>query len=104
MYRQSLPGHDLSIEMGTPDVPGDGKYYVRFKGAIQGRFRSLAQAQKRYQAIKQTLDIAPAPPAAPISAAEAWSRELDSQSNKSLLWSAEDFARVDRKTRGRPKH
>lgn len=104
MYRQTLPGHDLSIEMGTPDVPGDGKYYVRHKGTIEGGFRSLAQAQKRYQEIKQTLNIVPPPSASPISAAEAWSRELDSQSNKSLLWSDEDFARVDRKTRGRPKH
>jgi hypothetical protein len=104
MYRQTLPGHDLSVEQDTPDVPGDGYYYVRHRGVIQGRFRSLAQALKCYQKIKQTLDIAPPPPPAPVSVAEAWSRELESKSNKSLFWTDDDFARVDRKTRGRPKH
>lgn len=104
MYRQTLPGHELSIEQGTPDVPNDSNYYVRHKGKTVGRFRALAQAQKCYQKIKQSLRIEPPPPAGTLSVADVMRRELDSQSNKSLLWSDDDFARVDRKTRGRPKH
>jgi hypothetical protein len=104
MYRQNLPGHDLRIEQGTPSVPDDGFYYVLHKGVQVGRFRSLAQAQKCYQQIKQSLNITPPPPAAPVSVAEAWSREMETQSNKSLFWTDDDFARVNRKTQGRPKH
>ena len=104
MYRQVLSGHALSVEQDTPNVPNDGYYYVLLDGNIQGRYRSLPQALKRYQEIKKTLNIGPPAPAPRVSAAEAWGRELDSISNKSLLWSDDDFARVDRKTRGRPKH
>jgi hypothetical protein len=87
-----------------PDVANDGWFYVRHEGQVRGRFRSLAQATKRYQEIKQTLDIAPLAPPPPVSVAEAWGRELEARSNKSLFWTDDDFARVDRKTRGRPKH
>jgi hypothetical protein len=104
MYRQALSGHDLSVEQDTPNVPNDSYYYVLHGGSIQGRYRSLAQALKRYQAIKQSLNIEPPAPAAPVSAAEAWGRELESRSNKSLFWTDDDFARVQRKTQGRPKH
>jgi hypothetical protein len=104
MYRQSLPDHNLSIEQDTDAVPSDGFYYVIQNGVQQGRYRSLAQAQKRYTEIKKTLDIKQPPERKPVSSTEAWERELASQSNKSLLWDNEDFARVERKTQGRPKH
>jgi len=48
VYRQSLTGHDLSVEEGTEKVPDDGHYYVLFQGEQKGRFRSLKQATKRY--------------------------------------------------------
>lgn len=104
MYRQSLPDHSLSIEQDTDAVPSDGFYYVIQNGVQRGRYRSLPQAQKRYSEIKKTLDIKPPPERKPVSSTEAWERELAAQSNKSLLWDNEDFARVERKTQGRPKH
>jgi hypothetical protein len=70
----------------------------------QGRFRTLAQAQECNREIKDSLNIAPPPPRAPVSGAEAWARKLSSQSNRSLFWTDDDFTRVSRKTQGRPKH
>lgn len=32
MYRQSIPQLGLSVELGTPDVPDDGKYHVLLNG------------------------------------------------------------------------
>ena len=55
MYRQQLPGHELAIEQGTPAVPDDGFYYVLYRGARQGRYRTLAQASRRYQQLRATL-------------------------------------------------
>jgi hypothetical protein len=76
---------------------------VLFEGEGKGRFRSLKQATKAYEAIKATLNLAPAPrvPAPPL--AEILQREMETRSNKSLIWGQEDFIRVDRKTsrRGR---
>jgi hypothetical protein len=104
MYRQRLPNHDLCIEQGTPNVPSDGCYYVLLNGREQGRFRSLAQALKAYTRLKTEIGYKPPTPPPPASPEEIRRREMDAQSNKSLLWTEEDFARVDRKTRGRPKH
>lgn len=104
MYRQRVDGYDLSIERGTPSVPADGYYYVILRGEQRGRFRSLAQATRLYAQLKAEMGYQ-APPAAPSpSADELHRRHMDAQSNKSLLWTDEDYARVDRKTRGRPKH
>ena len=104
MYRQRLPGAELSIEAGTPDVPNDGRYYVLLSGTIKGRFRSLQQALRCYQTVRKSLNLPPPSPVEPPGPEEVWRRDMDSMSNKSLLWNDEDFARVDRKTRGRPKH
>jgi hypothetical protein len=102
MYRQRLEAHDLSIEQDTENVPGDGFYYVRHRGEQRGRFRTLAQATRLYNEIKATLKVETAPPA-PLSVAEIRRREMDTRSNKSLIWDEEDFKRVDRKTSGKPK-
>lgn len=104
MYRQILPGQDLSIEQGTPNVPNDGFYYVLHAGETSGRFRSLAQATKHYLKIKETLNISLPPVPERLSMDQMMQRDLDSKSNKALFWSEDDFTRVDRKTRGRPKH
>lgn len=98
-----LPGHDLSIEQGTEKVPDDGLYYVVFRGEQKGRFRSLKQATKSYDAIKATLNIVPALTSSPPPLAEVLQREMETRSNKSLIWEKEDFIRVERKTgrRGR---
>jgi len=102
MYRQKLEGHDLSIEQETENVPADGYYYVLHRGAHQGRFRSLAQATRRYNELKAALRIEVAPPPPPTFE-EIRRREMESMSNKSLIWDEEDFKRVERKTTGKPK-
>lgn len=105
MYRQSLPGHDLSIEQGTAAVPADGFFYVLHRGASEGRFRTLAQARRCYLKIKESLAPLPSSsPAARPSFGELRRREMEAQSNKALIWADEDFARVARKTQGRPRH
>jgi len=103
VYRQRLPNYPLSIEEGTEGLPADGWFYVIHDGATVGRFRSLSQAQKAYKGIKDTLDLAPVE-APPPNFADIRRREMDAMSNKSILWTDEDFNRVDRKTKGRPKH
>lgn len=100
MYRQTLEGHDLSVEEGTPSVPADGRYYVLFEGEVVGRFRSLAKALERYREIKKDLDL-PNVAQSPLSPEELRRREMEAMSNKRLLWTDEDFARVERKTRGK---
>jgi hypothetical protein len=104
MYRQSLTGYPLSIEEGTKGVPNDGRYYVIHNGAKVGGFRSLAQATKRYMEIKATLDLPARGDTGGLSIDEVRRLDMERMSNKALIWSPEDFARVDRKTRARPKH
>ncbi len=104
MYRQKLPGYDLSIEQLTARVPGDGYYYVLLNGVERGRFKSLSQATNLYARLKTEVGFQPPPKPKPLTPEQIRQREMDAQSNKSLLWTAEDFERVDRKTRGRPKH
>lgn len=104
MYRQALPEHELSIEQGTSSVPDDGYYHVLHKGARVGRYRSLAKATERYRTIKDSLGIKPPPPPEPISLEEMIRSDMHAKPNKMLLWSEEDFRRLDRMTRGRPKH
>ena len=103
MYRQRLDGYDLAIEEGTSRVPGDGYFYVVHNGEIEGRFRSLAQARKLYKTIREAVGIEKPKPRKALSAEELYRLATNAQSNKSLLWNAEDFSRVDRMTKGKPK-
>lgn len=48
-YRQSIPDIHLSLEYCTDSVPQDGHYYVLRDGQIEGRFRTLKEAQVRYK-------------------------------------------------------
>ena len=48
-YKESVPATGLSLERNTSRVPTDGHYYVLNQGEIQGRYRSLKQARKRYK-------------------------------------------------------
>lgn len=104
MYSQRLPAYELSIEQSTENVPADGYYYVVLRGSVKGRFRSLGQAKHFYARLKAEVGYEPPPQPEPASPEEMQHRRMAAQSNKTLLWTAEDFARVDRKTRGRPKH
>jgi hypothetical protein len=100
VYRQSLDAYALSLEAGTPSVPNDGWYYVMFKAEILGRFRSLTKAQAAFAAKRKSLNIAPVE-APPVSPEEVRRRELETISNKRLLWTDEDFSRVSKKTQGK---
>ena len=100
MYRQGLEEHQLFLIQGTPEVPDDGYYYVLFQGEIAGRFRSLKQATSRYQELRKQLNLKPRE-VPKLTVEELRQRELDTVSNKRLLWTEEDFTRVDRKTRGK---
>jgi hypothetical protein len=104
VYRQRLPDYELSIEQLTANVPDDGYYYVVLRGSLEGRFRSLGQAKSLYAHLKAEIGYQPPAPPEPASPEEIQQRRMGAQSNKTLLWTAEDFARVERKTRGRPKH
>ena len=48
-YRQAIVAVNLSIERCTAAVPSDGYYYVLKDGKVEGRFRSLKQAQAKYK-------------------------------------------------------
>jgi hypothetical protein len=99
-YRQALEEHGLSLEQGTPTVPNDGCYYVLRKGEVVGRFKSLRAAQAFYAEQKKGLNLQPVKPP-PVSIDELRHHEAATMSNKRLLWTEEDFTRVDRKTRGK---
>lgn len=102
MFRQSLPGHALSVEEGTAAVPNDGCYYVLFNGEQVARYRTRRGALARYSKIKATLPIERHQ--SKVTLDEIREREMGAMSNKELIWGDEDFARVERMTRRRPKH
>ncbi len=102
LSRQTLGSHGLSVESGTSAGPDDGYYYVRLRGEVMGRFKAKSRALAKYAEIKATLPIERTP--ARIDAAGILRREMAAVSNKELLWTREDFARVERMTRGRPRH
>ena len=100
MFRQAIEQHGLVLAQDTAEVPNDGCYYVLLRGAVTGRFRSLTKAQAAYKAIKATLPLEVTEVPKP-TIAEIKQRELETMSNKQLLWTDEDFARVERMTRGK---
>jgi len=58
-YRQTMPGSGVSIERFTALVPPDGYYYVLKAGSVEGRFRSLRQAQTKYKELLDTSGYKP---------------------------------------------
>lgn len=100
MYRQALVKHNLSVEQGTPAVPDDGQYYVVSEGNIVGGFKSLKRALACYNNLKAALDIKRTPPAKPTTE-DLLRLQMETMSNKALIWSEEDFVRVQRKTQGK---
>lgn len=81
-------------------MPSDSYYYVLFEGEVIGRFRNLAKAQALFAERRKSLNIKSVE-APPISPEEVRQRELDTMSNKRLLWTDEDFIRVSKKTQGK---
>jgi hypothetical protein len=100
MYRQTVDGCPLSIEQGTAKVPDDGYYYVLLRGEVAGRFRALNKAAACFRELKRTLGYKP-PEAENLPVEEIRRREMETMSNKALIWTEEDFARVQRKTLGK---
>jgi hypothetical protein len=58
-YRQFVPAIGLSIERCTSAVPSDGYYYVLNGGKIEGRFRTLKDAQRRYKELLEASGYRP---------------------------------------------
>lgn len=81
-------------------MPDDGYYYVILKGEVAGRFKSLNKAVARYNELKETLDLKPIE-VPELPAEELWQRDMENMSNKRLIWTEEDFVRVERRTRGK---
>jgi hypothetical protein len=48
IFRQSIPGLDLSIEEATENVPADGRFYVIDHGTIRRGYRTLRLASALY--------------------------------------------------------
>lgn len=55
MFRQTIAGLGLSIEEGTDNVPHDGRYYVLEHGVTDRSYRTLRDANRRYEARKAAL-------------------------------------------------
>lgn len=60
-YRQTIPAISLSLERYTAAVPDDGYYYVLKDGRVEGRFRTLRQAQARYKELLAASGYQPPP-------------------------------------------
>lgn len=70
MFHQRIEGLGLSIEEGTDAVPHDGRYYVR-RGELTDRsYRTLREATRRYEVLKNALAAA-APAALVVSTTAA---------------------------------
>lgn len=52
MFRQTNPALNVSIEEGTENVPGDGRYYVVDRGVIGRNYKSLRDARRNYDQVK----------------------------------------------------
>ena len=64
MFHQRIAALGLSIEEGTDNVPGDGRYYVMSGGVIDRSYRTLREAIRRYEALKSALAPAASAPVA----------------------------------------
>lgn len=55
IYRVATPDLDLSVEKGTPAVPGDGLYHVLCRGHVLASVRSEKKALAIYRAKRSEL-------------------------------------------------
>jgi len=102
-FRQSFPAAGVSLERGTENVPDDGRFHLVVDGKVAESFRSEKQAQQRYQELRQAyLSEHPIEKVKP-NFNEMMQRELETLTNKELLWTDEDHARIDRKTKRHPR-
>ena len=66
MFKVSAPNLQLSIEMGTADVPDDGRYHIVFMGEVVDSRKSRATAMTEYKERRDALLKAkPVPVASP---------------------------------------
>ncbi|MBI2954825.1 MAG: hypothetical protein HYY30_10965 [Chloroflexi bacterium] len=101
-FRQSFPAANLSLERATENVPNDGRFHLMLNGKIVKSFRFEKAAQAEYRALRKAyLDEHPVEPAR-VDIADVIREDHNRMSNKELIWSPEDFERVERMTkRGR---
>lgn len=102
VFRQSFPAANLSLERATENVPDDGRCHLIVNGEIVKSFRSEKAAQAEYQTLRRAyLEQHPIEPTK-VDINEVIREDHNRMSNKELIWSPEDFERVERMTkRGR---
>lgn len=91
-YRQGLPVIDLYIERGTERVPGDGRFYIVYQGAVVAGFRGLKAAQRCYQERQRAIGYVPPPVQTPSADERLRNEDLE----RDLLRSASYWAESHR--------
>ncbi len=101
VFRQSFPAADLSLERGTDAVPSDGLFHLLVSGRIVKSFRSAKAARAEYQKLRRAyLDQHPVQRSA-VDVHDVLRDDFNRLSNKELIWTPEDFERIERMTRRR---
>lgn len=70
MFKQGVPDIGLFLEMGTKDVPDDGRYHLVFNGEVVQSFSSQKEAMSHYEELRDKVvedtgyepDYEPIPP------------------------------------------
>lgn len=68
MFKISTPSLGLSFEMGTTDVPSDGRYHVLLRGDLVFSSKSRSKALAEYKKQRAALLPDSPPPARPAPA------------------------------------
>lgn len=102
-FFQSFPVAGISLERATENVPDDGRFHLLVNGKIIGSFRSEKQAQGCYQELRHAYVSEHTIEKVKANFNEVMQRELETLTNKELLWTDEDYARIDRKTKKHPR-
>lgn len=89
---------DVSIEQDTERVPKDGKFYVLRGSEVIGVFRTMREARRKYEELVPRNPRATKPK---TTVRELMEADMLTKSNKELLWTPEDYQRVQRKTWGK---
>lgn len=98
MQRLTNTRANVSIELDTPRVPNDGKFYVLKGSTVVGTYRTMKQARSHYDRL--TADLKPLPRVIG-TVQDLMESDMRTKSNKQLLWTSEDYQRVQRKTWGK---
>jgi len=102
-FRQSFPAANLSLERATENVPDDGRFHLIVDGVIVKSCRSRKAAQAEYQALRKAYLEQHPVQRAKVSLDEVIREDHSRLSNRALIWSLEDFERVQRKTKRHPR-